>query len=98
MKGLAPLMLASVATAALQEEVTHPVNSFWSADGNSDSKLVGRIGWGTFFERWVSAMIPTPINPDHHPCAFEFQFGTVEDRDPRIGMHLAHNCSKLLIQ
>ena len=74
MKSFATLMLASMAAATLQEEVTHPTNSFWSAAGSDSSKMIGRIGWNNFFDRWVNALLPSRVDPDHHPCAFEFQF------------------------
>ena len=74
-------------------------NLFVIVDIANSSKLVGRIDAQKFFDPWVNAQVPTPVNPDEHPCLFEFlceEYGWGDVS--RLALHLSQNCPPELVE
>jgi len=72
---------------------------FAMLDKPNSTKLIGRLSTNLFFDPWVNAQVPTPVNPDHHPCLYEFICGQPfsESGDARLGIQLSQNCNPVLV-
>lgn len=85
------------AQAAAVTDVTHPADTY--VDVDNSSKMIGRVGLGQFFDPWVNRQVPTPVNPDEHPCLYEFIGEELGFRDiVRAAYAVTQNCPSELVE